>query len=71
MERKTQLANDNDNDKFPFVSIGLAALLILNKLRLAAQLLEMPEEQDKRGKGDTNAGRGYQEKGAKYGGHIP
>lgn len=28
----------NDNEEFPFVSIGLASALILNKLRLATQL---------------------------------
>lgn len=38
----------NDNDELPFTSIGLAAALILNKLRLATQLTEQEV-----GKGDA------------------
>jgi hypothetical protein len=62
--------HNNDNDELPFVSIGLASALILNKLRLATQLSDSAKQKDEGREGDTNAGRGYQEKGAKYGSHI-
>lgn len=62
---------DNDNLELPFKKIGLAADLILNKLRLATQLSNVTEEQNEQREGETNARRGYQEKGAKYGSHIP
>lgn len=63
-------AHNNDNEELPFVSIGLASALILNKLRLATQL-QTNEKHREQSEGDTNASRGYQEKGAKYGSHIP
>jgi len=68
MKDDTHIANDNEPD--PWSSIGLQAAMIVNKLRLQAQLDSAKQENEGR-EGDTNAGRGYQEKGAKYGRRIP
>jgi len=49
--------HDNDNEPNPWSAIGLQAALILNKLRVHAQLTEKqnPPENDKRATGDKNS----------------
>jgi len=47
--------HSNDNEELPFKSIGLASMLILNKLRLATQLEEKERHaSDDRSNTDSN-----------------
>lgn len=67
----TKEANySNDNEPEFWSSIGLQAAMIVNKLRLQAQL-DSAKQENEDCEGDTSAGRSYQEKGAKHGSHIP
>jgi hypothetical protein len=58
----------NDNDELSFRSIGLAAALILNRLRLATQLEATEEQQkDRNGKTDgSDAEKQREEKQRQY-----
>lgn len=71
MKDDTHKANySNDNDPDFWSSIGLQAAMIVNKLRLQTQL-DSAKQENEDGEGDTNAGRRYQERGAKHGSRIP
>lgn len=52
MDTRHTHAND---DKEPFTSIGLQTLLILNRLRLQALLMQIDEDQNKPSESETDA----------------
>ncbi len=49
------LNSNDENDPMPFVSLGLATTLILNRLRLATQLIEATEEDHEERKRDARS----------------
>ncbi|WNV09985.1 hypothetical protein [Tardiphaga sp. 709] len=53
---KAATHHSNDNEELPFKSIGLASMLILNKLRLATQLEVTEQEKDE----TEDAGRSHE-----------
>ena len=52
----------NDNDELPFVSIGLASMLILNKLRLATQLKANEEQHEEEHDDRTRSAEAQQDR---------
>ncbi len=53
---------NNDNEPNPWSSIGLQAMLIVNKLRVQAQLREEPKLEDVGDNSDRGGGRADEER---------
>jgi hypothetical protein len=53
---------DNENEPLIFTKIGLAAALVMNRLRCELQILDADKKQNPERPGDTNAGRTEEEK---------
>ena len=47
--RMVRNTHDNDNEPLTFQSLGLAAALVINRIRIAQQLLELASEQKEGG----------------------
>ena len=60
----------NDNEPNPWRSIGLQAALIVNRLRMTAQLLELSEEQHEDGQRDAQCSAEHKERAAEDGADI-
>ena len=62
------MKSDNDNERDTFSAIGLAAALILNRLSNNQQLrrLQADEKKNEDRSGDTNAGRGDEQKSEQH-----
>lgn len=60
----TRLTHDNDNERDTFSAIGLAAMLILNRLSNERQLrqLSCDEKQDEHGRSESGGGDTEKEK---------
>lgn len=57
---------DNDNEPDPFSAIGLQAALIVNKLRLQAQLANIDKEHDEDAGSESDASNGKEQRGANH-----